>query len=177
MPECCNPTCLSVLYTGGGGGKAAPGKFNICICLTTSQPPLMRNGVSVAGWSSGAQGVQDEARLSRQTSQHSAETFMRLPAWRRWDRGPCLNWTPSRSFTSGSVTTALAEPISHQLRSSVGLCRYWPLTSSLLGGSGIHAEVLFKLRGLALQRQRWGLPFATRVAGGKIFLTIKTKLF
>lgn len=56
MPECSNPTCLSVLYTEEGrgegkgreGAKEAPGMLDICVRLTTSQPPLMRNTVSVA---------------------------------------------------------------------------------------------------------------------------------
>lgn len=40
MPECSDPTCLSLHLLGGvgGGGGAAASKFNICICLTTSQP-------------------------------------------------------------------------------------------------------------------------------------------
>lgn len=35
MPDCSNPTCLSIHW---GKTKAAPRKFNICFCLTTSQP-------------------------------------------------------------------------------------------------------------------------------------------
>ena len=81
---------------------------------------------------------------------------MRLPAWRHWDRGQRLNHgqsplpepDPQRLLNHGECdkTSHIAHqpPAAGLGWASGGLCRYWPLTRSLLGGSGSHAEVLFK---------------------------------
>ncbi|CAB1446701.1 unnamed protein product [Pleuronectes platessa] len=100
---------------------------------------------------------------------------MRLPAWRHGDRGqrlihgqsPLPELDPQRLLNHGKCDKT--SHIAHQPPgaglgwASGGLCRYWPLTRSLLGGSGSHAEVLFKLRELTLRRRRLGLSFARRM--------------
>lgn len=110
-----------------------------------------------------------------QTSQHFSETFMRQPAWSHKDRSqrlihrqsPLPELDPQLLLNQGECDKPSHIP--HQPLAvgicweSGGLCRSWPLTRSLLEGSGGHAEVLFKLRGLTLERPKLTLSLATHV--------------
>lgn len=73
--------------------KAAPWKFNICICLTTSQPPHHEKqhlcGERKAAWL-GECRIRPDSK-GRQTPQCFPETFIRLPAWRHRGEGQCLS--------------------------------------------------------------------------------------
>lgn len=169
MPECSNPTCLSLHW---GKDESSSREVQYLHLLDHISAASTRSSVSMARWSSMA---RRSARLSRQTPQLFTETFIRLPAWRHRDRGrrvihgqrPLCELDLQLLLNQGECDKpshiAHQPPTAGLCWDSAGLCRYWPLTRSLFGRSGSHAEVLFKLRGLTLWRRRLGLFFATHV--------------
>ena len=154
MPECSNPTCFS-LHLLERGWNQPPGR-SISASAWPHLSPLHERQVSP--WQDEAarlRRVRDYAWLFGQTSQHFAETFIRLPAWKHTDRGqhliraqsPVLELDPQLLLNQGECDKP--SHIVHQPPAAglcwdiVRLCRSLPLTRFLPGGSGSSADVVF----------------------------------
>lgn len=113
MPQCSNPTCLSMHW--GEETKAAPRKFNICFCLTTSQPPRWEAASpwqGEAAWLEecrirpGSSGRPHSTSLKHSWGCQHGVTKTESSVW-SVGRAPCLNWTPSCFLTRVCVTSPL----------------------------------------------------------------------
>lgn len=139
MQDCSNPTCLSIHW---GKTKAAPRKFNICFCLTTSPlnerrrfcGKVEQHGSKSAGLSQALQ--EDLTALCCNIHEANSMESQRQNQHLIHEQSPLPELDPQLFLNQGECDRP--SHVAHQLLAaglcwdSCGLHRSWPLTRFLL---------------------------------------------